>query len=131
MFYSVKLTDVSREPPTKRRRRRRRRKQNSNKEDAETLDSSCTVLKPNLDSSPLTLDEPLTIPSALLGTCINCQHPNSHHLCLPINIFSISFVIFVFIISPLDNMNTCRNIVNKTSAVKKKWEVIKCIMAEC
>ena len=69
-LINLLMADVRTEPPAKRRRRRRKRKQNSNKQDAETLDFTCTVLKPNLNSSPLTPDEPLTIPSALLGTCI-------------------------------------------------------------
>ena len=69
-LLNLLMADVRTEPPAKRRRRRRKRKQNSNKQDAETLDSTCTVLKPNLNSSPLTPGEPLTIPSALLGTCI-------------------------------------------------------------
>ncbi|XP_078360157.1 uncharacterized protein LOC144644518 isoform X2 [Oculina patagonica] len=64
---SSKKEDVRREPPTKRRRRRKRRKQNSKEEDVETSDPSNTVLKPNSSSGPVTLDVPLTIPSALLA----------------------------------------------------------------
>lgn len=61
------MTDVRREPPAKRRRRRKRRKQDNKDEDVESSDPSNTVVKPNSSSGPLTLDEPLTIPSALLG----------------------------------------------------------------
>lgn len=58
------LSGKKRQSPA-RRRRRKRRKQNNGEGDEEHPDPS--VSKSNSGSLPLTLDEPLTIPSALLG----------------------------------------------------------------
>lgn len=84
-LFSLLMIDSTGEPPAKRRRRRKRRKQNSKEEDVETSDPTSAELKPNLSSCPLTLDEPLTIPSALLGmilppTCIFSLPVTSHFL---------------------------------------------------
>ena len=58
------LSGKKRQSPA-RRRRRKRRKQNNGEGDEEHPDPS--VSKSNSGSLPLTLDEPLTIPPALLG----------------------------------------------------------------
>ena len=58
------LSGKKRQSPAK-RRRRKRRKQNNGEGDEEHPDPS--VSKSNSGSLPLTLDEPLTIPPALLG----------------------------------------------------------------
>lgn len=62
--YFFWLSGKKRQSPA-RRRRRKRRKQNNGEGDEEHPDPS--VSKSNSGSLPLTLDEPLTIPPALLG----------------------------------------------------------------
>lgn len=84
------MTDVRGEPPAKRRRRRKRKKQDNKGEDIESSDPSSTVLKPaNSSSGPLTLDEPLTIPSALLGRYDNDRHRLYKFFSTVVGIFSL------------------------------------------
>ena len=68
LFWVLYLTGIQEEQDmetrTRRKRRRRRRRDNSGKED-ETVSAETAV--PKLNSHPLLSDEPLTIPSALLG----------------------------------------------------------------
>ena len=59
------MTAVKREQPANRRRRKRRRKPDNKEKEDEVSES---VLGPKLSSHPLPLDEPLSIPAALLGT---------------------------------------------------------------